>query len=484
LIGSMSQRLAGRVAAVLFALTAVGGILEAFQPGSVGSERAGDVVVGLGAVGVAITLWHLPWDRWPRAANLAVAPVALVAIVSSQIWGSFDPFTFGCYFVLMFVWVGVTQRRGTSVMLALAAAGLYLLVTRLRGGGDLELTSVVELTALCVLVGEMLAWFSMERQTADRVDTTHLRAMGALVRAGAMLVSQKDGARVPSIASDLAGQLLRSKAAAVLLPDGDGNFVMAASARWPGPTEAIAVTPSEIPIDLVHPDSDEPAVVEAGTTLLGSHVPAGSHLAFFPLRASGDVVLGVLVVILDTGTRLDRFSENLGASFAAQVGLALERLHTTESLLRQTLRDELTGIGNRRFANSVMSQLGGGDALVMVDLDGFKELNDTHGHLAGDLALQRVGKHMQESLRLGDVAARIGGDEFLIVLRGAGLSAFEIARRLRENWESGGHEVGFSMGIAIHEAGREPRDTLARADAALYEDKHQREDPRALTVPK
>jgi diguanylate cyclase (GGDEF)-like protein len=480
LIGSMSQKLAGRMAAVLFALTAVGEILEAFQPGSAGSGRVGDVVVGLGAAGVAIGVWYLPWERWPSVATLSVAPLGLIAIVSGQIWGSFDPFTFGCYFILMFVWVGVTHPRGVSLILALPAAAVYLLVTRLRGGGSLELTSVVELTALCVLVGEMLSWFSSERQSVEHIDSDHLMAMESLVRAGAMLASQKDGARVPSIVSNLASQVLRSEGAAVLLPDGDGNFTVAGSARWPGRVEAIAVTPSEVPRGVIHAESDEPIVVEPDTTLLGKDVSRGSVLGFFPLRASGGVVLGALVVILDDPSGLDGFSGNLGASFAAQAGLTLERLHTTESLLRQTLRDELTGIGNRRFANSVMSQLSPGDALVMVDLNGFKELNDAQGHLAGDLALQRVGKHMQESLRLGDVAARMGGDEFLVVLRAAGPSAFEIARRLRQTWESVGHDVGFSIGIAIHEPGRDPRETLARADAALYEEKHQRSMAQSL----
>src|SRR5205823_3564684 len=138
----------------------------------------------------------------------------------------------------------------------------------------------------------------------------------------------------------------------------------------------------------------------------------------------GDITLGYLAAVLGRErASMDPFTVSLGASFATQAGLTLERLHTTQALLHQALGDELTGIGNRRLANSLLAQLCDGDAVVMIDLDGLKQLNDSKGHAAGDRALKQIAAHMEQSLRDEDVAARVGGDEFLMILRGAGSAA-------------------------------------------------------------
>lgn len=139
--------------------------------------------------------------------------------------------------------------------------------------------------------------------------------------------------------------------------------------------------------------------------------------------------------------------------------------------------DPLTGLCNRRhFLELVTEALtraretGGVVGLVMLDLDHFKRINDTHGHQAGDMVLREVGRRLREELRDEDVVGRLGGEEFGIMLRGLGeAEALAVARRLREavaDLLPGGMAVTASLGVA---AGTQDVDTLlGRADEYLY----------------
>src|SRR5438093_3775492 len=85
-------------------------------------------------------------------------------------------------------------------------------------------------------------------------------------------------------------------------------------------------------------------------------------------------------------------------------------------------RDPLTGLANRRAFDRELRQLsasGAPGALVVIDLDGFKQVNDRFGHQRGDAVLRDVGRELRRRVRAGDVVARLGGDEFAVVLRGA-----------------------------------------------------------------
>jgi diguanylate cyclase (GGDEF)-like protein len=108
--------------------------------------------------------------------------------------------------------------------------------------------------------------------------------------------------------------------------------------------------------------------------------------------------------------------------------------------------------------------------LVLCDLDGFKELNDRDGHAAGDEALQQFGRTLQEGLRKGDEAFRIGGDEFaLLLVEASEADAREVVRRITER---GGGVVGASFGVAsCPEHARDAQTLFRLADAALYEAK-------------
>lgn len=106
--------------------------------------------------------------------------------------------------------------------------------------------------------------------------------------------------------------------------------------------------------------------------------------------------------------------------------------------------------------------------MAIADLDHLKELNDTEGHTAGDELLKAFAAQLASSLREGDVASRLGGDEFLLVLRGVGENAEGIVERLAERWRETSPTVSFSAGVAVASGEGDGETALERADAALY----------------
>jgi diguanylate cyclase (GGDEF)-like protein/PAS domain S-box-containing protein len=158
-----------------------------------------------------------------------------------------------------------------------------------------------------------------------------------------------------------------------------------------------------------------------------------------------------------------------------------------EQLRRQALYDPLTGLANRVFfqeqleqATSVRKEGGEQSALLFVDLNEFKDINDQWGHTVGDAVLEVLGRRIKQLIRAGDSAARLGGDEFAIVL--ASVSEPDVAARIAERLvasiaepiEIDGRELGVqaSVGIAL---GYDPRALLKEADAAMYRAKSQPE---------
>jgi diguanylate cyclase (GGDEF)-like protein len=110
-----------------------------------------------------------------------------------------------------------------------------------------------------------------------------------------------------------------------------------------------------------------------------------------------------------------------------------------------------------------------GDALVLVDLDHFKNVNDRYGHQVGDETLRALARSLRKTARQVDCVARYGGEEFAVVLPDAGIDgARAMLRRFRRAWAAVDPITSFSAGIARHEAGRSPRETLRLADVALY----------------
>lgn len=152
-------------------------------------------------------------------------------------------------------------------------------------------------------------------------------------------------------------------------------------------------------------------------------------------------------------------------------------------------QDELTGLSNRRafmhagqLAINQAARLGHPVALIAFDADHFKQINDQHGHLAGDQVLQRLASTMNGMVRSGDVLARIGGEEFALLLPGADIhAAGDLAERLRMaveamNKDYGGHHISVtcSFGVTACENGRSSlQQLMLHADKATYNAKRQ-----------
>ena len=164
----------------------------------------------------------------------------------------------------------------------------------------------------------------------------------------------------------------------------------------------------------------------------------------------------------------------------ARVRVQLQRKQDYERVLERALVDALTGAFNRHYFDAHAPRLAarcraGGRpiAVLMIDVDSLKQINDAHGHAAGNHALKHVVNRVTSALRPSDLVARIGGDEFAVVMPETDLeAAVQIAERLRDrvgDTPVEGVTVTVSIGVAAPTPDEDDLNaTLRRADAALY----------------
>ncbi len=223
-------------------------------------------------------------------------------------------------------------------------------------------------------------------------------------------------------------------------------------------------------------DSREDARLNGNLGVTEDHVIA--YLGV-PLRSPDGHVLGALCAIDDhprTWSDADRAAlGDLGAIIADELSLR----SATREIERLARIDPLTGLGNRRWWDdrarrelSRASRQGAAVSVVLFDLDGFKNVNDTLGHAAGDDVLRAVGQRWYPLIRAPDLLVRWGGDEFAVLLTAATLAeARMVAARLVEARPT---EVGVSWGAAEWEPPETLEGLVSRADEALYAVKRAR----------
>jgi diguanylate cyclase (GGDEF)-like protein len=203
-----------------------------------------------------------------------------------------------------------------------------------------------------------------------------------------------------------------------------------------------------------------------------------------PISAPDGSKLGTLCVI-------DRQPRQLSERDIEALHDLAEMVEAEVAHAHLALTDELTGLSNRRgfmlFGQTVLGicgRQGLPGSLVYVDLDAFKPINDTFGHAEGDRALREAAERLASTFRASDVVARVGGDEFCILMTGAG-SADEPIRRLNDQLDDRNRAPGvlyplaFSIGRAVFdpEAPRTLDELLVAADADMYVEKARRRRP-------
>ncbi|MDE2058341.1 MAG: diguanylate cyclase [candidate division NC10 bacterium] len=206
-----------------------------------------------------------------------------------------------------------------------------------------------------------------------------------------------------------------------------------------------------------------------------------------PLLAHGEA-LGILHLcrceVDDTDLAEPAFL-TLAETVANSLSLSLGNLRLRETLRQQSIRDSLTGLFNRRYLDETLpreilraTRAGSTLGVVMLDIDHFKQLNDTHGHDAGDAVLSALGRFLRHHVRGDDIACRYGGEEFTLILPGASLDIVrERAEQVRLGAQSlvvrvAGIQLGtitLSLGVAVWPQHGETADAvLQAADSALY----------------
>ncbi len=214
---------------------------------------------------------------------------------------------------------------------------------------------------------------------------------------------------------------------------------------------------------------------------------------YAPLTAPTGEWVGVLSVDLPFhGRRPESWQLEILELFADHAAIAIQHARLHSALREQEAQaryaathDSLTGLSNRAVllgAENLTRVDGDELAVLLIDLDGFKKINDTLGHDAGDEVLREVARRLRESVRDADIIARVGGDEFVVVMAGRTISgsAQSLLTRLQEEIARpiqgafGTYSVGASIGLALSSTPVRLSDVLTRADAAMYAQKRRR----------
>ena len=461
-------RRAGRTAAFLYALGAVYMLATAGQLPDGAAERIwlAALVAGL----TSLTLLVVPWRRLPQWTSLLPPlwafvilfwPLGLYAEALSH---------YLILYTLLFLYVGLTQPRGTSAAM-LPLALLSLLPVR-DEPSVLPPLFLIGPVVVAALLGELIAALLGQQRRVQQ-------SLAVLLSATAELQAAATTRDAADVIARMCCSSLRADAVAVLLREEPGSTRLVNVN-----TAHAAVPPGELVVDAASGTSGIRTALDTGGVLFAADAATDPRLdrrvmsalgatsvLFIPLGAHMSFEGAAVAVFRRRHRGVDVTAQRAAEVLATQAGQVLRRVRESLALQDLAATDPLTGLPNRRTFFSRLVGLDPGDCLVFLDLDHFKDINDSRGHQAGDAVLRSFAVALSETVRAIDVCGRYGGEEFALLLpQTSPEDALLLIERLRQRWRIEMPGVTFSAGVATH-ARRSPTETLAAADTALYEAK-------------
>jgi diguanylate cyclase (GGDEF)-like protein len=428
----------------------------------------------------------IDWRTAPRwlIPVASVAAVVVIAAITQMTGGVASPARLYIFFALIYTSCFLAPREAVGLIFACAITWALPIVGA-RGAGSAAGELAVALPIFATVGGLLLngrRLLAAMHEHADRLSEEHhaLRSIATAVAAG------RPPEAICSLAAEQAALLLGADGAGVLRFEPDDHVT--AVGTWQ--KHGARVEPgSRFPVDAASPVTE---IRNAGRSVrIDDNRLPGSH-ASGTLRDRGFVALvgtpikvrgrlwGAAVVTAHDPHTLPAATEAHLSEFAELIGMAVANTEEVARLSADATTDPLTGLANHRaFQERLRTELGRAArhghavAVALVDVDHFKTINDAGGHAFGDEVLCAVVELLREHLRGEDVLARVGGDEFAVLLPEASAAdaaaALERARRAIERVpHAGGARVTISVGVCdlAHAAGAE--DLMRFADGALY----------------
>jgi two-component system, cell cycle response regulator len=481
---------------IAVALTVLGLTTTQLDAIAIGVDDVAVPTAGYLLLAMAAELLRVRSHRWANAAAkilLVVDIVYLSAVVSlaggaASLLGFLIPVHLVSVSLLLSHQTGLRLAVGYSFLLI---GGHYLPAlqagepTSWASGGEASL-AVVGFWAVAIVVA-IFAGMNERELLRGRAQLEGLTGMAAELK----------GAREPEeVAQVLTEHISKAfggvRAAAVVAQDPQ-HWLRCASDGSDEPARTVAVESGTRPF---HPRGEVELVTRldpARDPALAAALPAATNVVILPMVVEGNA-LGAVAVECGgpVGGRVATGAVTMLAHYASQAALALRNAHLLADITRMALSDPLTGLANRRsFEESYAREVDRSRrsaaplSVVMVDIDHFKRVNDDHGHEMGDLVLVHVGERLPKAARPMDICARLGGEEFVVLLPGCTpVEALHVAERLRAAIAADAPlPITASAGVAtlgVHLD--DPAQLLPAADEALYAAKAAGRDQVALTA--
>ena len=441
-----SARFAGRLSAYLYLLSGAMLLLAVLVlPVPPGGDAGALFGIAAVAIGFGALIRVLPWSRWPQWTSLLLMAPTFFLIALNNYYGGNEGFRYATFFFVAFAWIGLTQRKWISVATLPLAAAAYLVPLAIADQWTSDTpSSALYVLPACVLVGEAIAWVSDRLRRSESAGRDRERSMRTLFADNPqpMWVWERSTLRFLEVNNAAVAHYGYSR------------------------DEFLAMRITDI-----RPPEEVPALL---ATLEEPH--GLNHGGVWKHRLKDGRIIEVDV------TSHDLVFDGVDAVLLA-VQDVTERNRLEGQLRHRAFHDALTQLANRSlFADRIehaiarQARAEASVAVVVGDLDGFKTINDSLGHTAGDQLLVAAAQRLQNQLRPGDTAARLGGDEFAVLLEDvAGVEEVEaLAGRLlevfTEPYAIAGKQllVTASLGVAVNRPGDGAEELVRNADMAMY----------------